>query len=118
MERTDRGDDSDNTIMVMTFGQLLDHDMQLTPVRQSSNGSFLDCCERENLDNVDCCPISVPHGDFFFGRENRPSCIRFIRSQTVEHAGRNCRQVPDIKNVNTAWIDASFLYGSEEEDAL
>ena len=118
MERTERGLDDDNTIMVMTFGQLLDHDMQLTPLRQLENGSFLDCCERENLNHDDCCPISVPKGDFFYGRENRPNCMRFIRSQTTNPPGRNCRQLPDIKNANTAWIDVSFIYGSDEEEAL
>lgn len=110
--------DIKNTIMVMTFGQLVDHDMQLTPLRQMENGSFLNCCEQENLNHVDCCPISVPTGDFFYGREGRTNCMGFIRSKTTNHPGRNCRRLPDIENANTAWIDASFLYGSDDEDAL
>jgi len=110
--------DIKNTIMVMTFGQMIDHDMQLTPLRQMENGSFLNCCEQENLNHVDCCPISVPTGDFFYGREGRTNCMGFIRSKTTNHPGRNCRRLPDIENANTAWIDASFLYGSDDEDAL
>ena len=118
MERNESAVDTKNTMMVMHFGQLLDHDIQLTPLRQLENGSFLNCCERQNLNHPDCCPINVPRGDFFYGQQGRPSCMGFIRSKTTTRPGRFCRHLPDIENANTAWIDASFLYGSDEEDAL
>jgi hypothetical protein len=105
-------------MMVMTFGQLLDHDMQLTPLRQTESGDFLDCCSPMNRDSEDCCPIHVPVGDHFYGQASRPMCIPFLRSKLVQPSGHECRRLPDVENSNSAWIDASFLYGSDEELAL
>ena len=41
----------------MTFGQLVDHDVQLTPVRDTESGEFMDCCAPANVHHVDCCAI-------------------------------------------------------------
>ena len=85
---TDEPDASnDTTVMLMTFGQVVDHDMQLTPLRDTESGQFMDCCAPANKDHVDCCPIEVPEGDLFFGIENRPNCLPFLRSKLFEHQG-------------------------------
>ena len=81
---TDEPDASnDTTVMLMTFGQVVDHDMQLTPLRDTESGQFMDCCAPANKDHVDCCPIEVPEGDLFFGIENRPDCLPFLRSKLL-----------------------------------
>jgi len=116
---TDEPDASnDTTVMLMTFGQVVDHDMQLTPLRDTESGQFMDCCAPANKDHVDCCPIEVPEGDLFFGIENRPDCLPFLRSKLFEHQGNSCRKLADVGNANTAYLDLSFLYGSDEETAL
>ena len=32
--------------------------------------------------------------------------------------GQNCHKLADVGNANTAYLDLSFLYGSDEETAL
>jgi len=56
---------------LMVWGQLIDHDIELTPVRQSEEGEFLDCCAEENAGAPECCPIHAPRGDPFYGKEGR-----------------------------------------------
>jgi hypothetical protein len=41
-----------------------------------------------------------------------------IITSLVSRPGSECRQRPDVENANTAYIDASFLYGSDEGRAL
>jgi len=59
------------TQFLMVFGQLVDHDIELTPVRQTEEGEFVDCCAPENVGAPDCCPIVAPEGDPFYGKEGR-----------------------------------------------
>ena len=63
--------------------------------------------------------IQVPPGDFFFGKKERPACIPFLRSKVTPFP-RNCKRrlLPDVENMNTPWIDMSYLYGSTEEKAV
>ena len=57
------------------------------PLRDTESGQFMDCCAPANKDHVDCCPIEVPEGDLFFGVDNRPDCLPFLRSKLFEHQG-------------------------------
>ncbi len=120
-----RGEDGTSTAksaMLWNFGQLVDHDIELTPPRQTEDGEFLDCCADENRESPDCCPIEAPKDDPFYGQKGRPTCMPFIRSLLTKRSSsssKNCmRQKPDITNANTAWVDASFLYGSDDKRAM
>ena len=86
-KRTETDISSNTTIMLMTFGQLVDHDIQLTPLRDTEGGDFTDCCADANKHHVDCCPIEVPKGDEFYGKDDRPDCLPFLRSKLFEHKG-------------------------------
>ena len=86
-KRTETDISSNTTIMLMTFGQLVDHDIQLTPLRDTDGGDFTDCCADANKHHVDCCPIEVPKGDEFYGKDDRPDCLPFLRSKLFEHKG-------------------------------
>ena len=55
--------------------------------REAESGEFMDCCADANKDHVDCCPIEVPQGDLFYGVDNRPNCLPFLRSKLFEHQG-------------------------------
>ncbi len=87
--------------------------------RQTEDGEFLDCCAEENRDSPDCCPIDAPFDDPFFGKEGRPTCMPFIRSLETKRPASNInsckKQKPDIANANTAWVDLSSIYGSEDQ---
>jgi peroxidase len=66
------------TLMVMQWGQLIDHDLTHTPMIRGHANSVLDCraCDSER-EHPACYPIPVPQEDRFF-----PStvCIPFTRS--------------------------------------
>lgn len=77
-----RGEEDDEpklSMYVMVVGQVVDHDIVLTPLRATPSGNFLDCCAPENADAPECCSIKTPPGDFFYGRDSRPTCIPFLR---------------------------------------
>ena len=109
-----RGEDEYNahaSIMVMIYGQLIDHDMMKTP----ENVAVDECCKAENRMAPSCCPIIAPPSDHFYGKEGRSTCIDFLRSLRVK--GIDCKARSDVQNENTAFIDASFLYGSTKHAA-
>ena len=73
------------TLMVMQFGQFLDHDITLTPVNKGFQNSILDCrdCESQQRVHPECLPIPVPNNDPYYPSVNissgRPFCIAFTR---------------------------------------
>ena len=84
--------------MLWQWGQFLDHDLDLTP------------------GGGEAAPIAVPTGDPFFDpTSSGTATIEFNRSvsdpTTGAVLGNPREQITEI----TAWIDASNVYGSEEE---
>ncbi len=73
---TDRPD-PDISLMVMQFGQFLDHDITLTPEADEAEG----CCEATlaTLHNEDCLAIPVgPADPFVIGEEQgHQNCLEF-----------------------------------------
>lgn len=90
------------TDMHTLWGQFIDHDIDLTPT-QSGSG-------------VELFPIPVPTGDPFFDPGSTGTqIIPLTRSIFNPLTGStNPRQQ---KNVITAWVDASLVYGSDEAKA-
>lgn len=100
-------DEPDNrfTHMVMQFGQFLDHDLTLAPKDETK-----DCCTSGVQDN-DCFTIPIPNPDRFYSWVNNTAkCLNFVRSTPI------CRvNVREQFNELTAYIDASMVYGSDQE---
>lgn len=87
--------------MLWQWGQFLDHDIDLT----------------DGVEPAEPEPISVPTGDVFFDPNSTGTVkMSFNRSIYDEHTGINTprQQINEI----TGWIDASNVYGSDEERAL
>ncbi|KAG7157757.1 Peroxidasin-like 3 [Homarus americanus] len=103
------------TLMVMQFGQFLDHDITFTPVNKGFQSSILDCrdCEAQQRVHPECWPIPVPDNDPFYPAVNissgRPFCIAFTRSLPGQQTLGAREQI----NQNTAFLDASQIYGQE-----
>merc|ERR1711962_926033 len=95
-----------NTHMVTQFGQYLDHDIAETPSHEVE-----DCCTKGKTD--ECFPIPVPNDDNFYGPRN-VTCLEFRRS--VIFCGEKGGSKEQFNEV-THFIDASTVYGSEEEIA-
>ncbi len=95
------------TNMFVHFGQFLDHDFVLSP-QTRINGS---CCDEANFDNKNCFPMSVPRDDPIFNRTcmDFPRTVRFCNDSHV---------VAEQVNANTAFIDASMVYGSSPDPSL
>ncbi|CAH1772788.1 unnamed protein product, partial [Owenia fusiformis] len=112
--------DEQYTHMLMQWGQFLDHDMTFTPMAvsnaQFSNGAHCN----ETCENVSpCFPINVPPHD---PRIHRHRCMGVTRSSAICGSGMTSvffRNVHHREQMNqiTAFIDASNVYGSSEEDS-
>ncbi len=109
--------DARHTLMLMQWGQFLDHDVTLTPMIRGRNNTVLDCssCNSRAVHRA-CDPIPVPENDDFFSTRRRRSgdgeeqaCIPFTRSLPGQQSRSRRREQ---LNENTAWVDASHLYGS------
>jgi hypothetical protein len=75
--------------LVYVWGQFIDHDISLTP-----------------QDATDSVPIPLPADEKVF-----TAPIPFTRSEVFPGTGVNSPR--DQFNLNTAWIDASMVYGSD-----
>jgi hypothetical protein len=75
------------------WGQFIDHDMTLTPT-----------------DTIEFVPIPLPGDEKVF-----TAPIPFFRSQIFPGSGLTTPR--DEFNINTAWIDASMVYGSDSARA-
>ncbi|XP_069139876.1 chorion peroxidase-like isoform X2 [Argopecten irradians] len=99
------------TIMYMSFGQFLDHDITSTPSMKDENNNPIDCCQDNNVvQNSACFPIGIPDNDERFVTK----CMSFTRSAAAVNNGCD----PDYRqqiNQLTSYIDASNVYGSYQE---
>ncbi|XP_076365683.1 chorion peroxidase-like isoform X2 [Tachypleus tridentatus] len=75
------------SVMLMQWGQFLDHDMTHSAVTTGFNGSKLRCCGvSPTFQHPSCFPIVIPHDDIFYSRYN-VSCMEFARSSPSPHHG-------------------------------
>jgi peroxidase len=106
----------DVSVLLMVWGQFVDHDITHVPVHDDS-GEAIDCCARSGsafsqFASVECFPIPIPANDRVF----RISCMNFARSQTAPRL--DCFPGPSEQiNQITHWLDGSNIYGSDDEEA-
>ncbi|XP_055327659.1 uncharacterized protein LOC129580922 [Paramacrobiotus metropolitanus] len=102
------------THMLMQYGQFVDHDMTLTPIATALNGFNFNCrsCNAQEVTSANCRPIPIPLADSsmtpFISNTTERRCLAFIRSAT----GRTSFGAREQVNQNTAYVDASMVYGS------
>ncbi|CAL8092787.1 unnamed protein product [Orchesella dallaii] len=102
-----------HTLMLMQFGQFVDHDITFTPVHKGPEGKILNCrdCESQLQTHPECWPIQVGSGDAYYPPMNRdsgrPNCIPFTRSLP----GQQRLGPRDQINQNSAYLDSSQIYG-------
>jgi len=109
------------TMMVMQWGQFLDHDLTATAQSRGFNLSVPRCCdERTGLPlaeedrHPDCLPVPISPGDPFYASHNQ-SCMEFLRSSPAPQP--NCALGPrDQINQVTTYLDASNVYGSDDHE--
>ena len=103
--------DTKYTLMVMQWGQFLDHDLVHTPQSRGFNKSVLPCksCDSSNLHPA-CYPIPIPEDDSFYGSPGAPKCIPFTRSIGGQQTLGPREQINQL----TSYMDAGMVYGSDE----
>ncbi|XP_017785026.1 PREDICTED: uncharacterized protein LOC108568445 [Nicrophorus vespilloides] len=101
------------TLMTMQYAQFLDHDLTMTPIHKGFHESIPNCrdCDSPRTVHPECNPFPVPPGDHYYPEVNITSgqrlCFPFMRSLPgQQHLGPR-EQV----NQNTAYLDASQIYG-------
>lgn len=116
--------DSTFTHMLMQWGQFFDHDLDHTVMAGSlnrfSNGlACKDSCTSEQP----CFPIEIYKNDTERPHYPIGQCMEFIRSSAVCGSGETSlmsNQVIQREQINqlTSYIDASNVYGSNDQDAF
>nr|XP_045625957.1 uncharacterized protein LOC123775117 isoform X1 [Procambarus clarkii] len=104
------------TLMVMQWGQFIDHDIIFTPVNKGFQDSILDCrsCDSPQTVHPECFPIHIPPNDPFFPPVNISSGQPFCMPLTRSMPGQLTLGYREQMNQVTAFIDASHTYGSDK----
>ncbi|XP_075228376.1 peroxidase homolog [Lycorma delicatula] len=104
------------TVMVVAWGQFMDHDFTLTgtPLDPLNKNEPEECCNRPpHLKNPYCLEIEVPEDDYFY-RKFGVRCQDFVRGFPAVRPG--CRLGSRTPfNTLTGVIDANTVYGVTEE---
>lgn len=109
-----REDESQVTMMLLQWGQLIDHDLTATLQPRSINGSIPRCCESDTV-HPSCLPMKVPRDDPFLARLG-VKCLEFLRSAPAQR--RDCfLSWREQTNQVTSFIDASPVYSSSPRTA-
>ncbi|XP_033762656.1 uncharacterized protein LOC117344118 [Pecten maximus] len=101
----------ENTVMVMAWGQFVDHDFIRTPMSTDDNGEPLECCAPGADTILECFPITIPPGDPHF----TSNCMSVSRSSPGSPTDCSLGYREQV-NVLTSYIDASNVYGSTQEE--
>ncbi|XP_035219723.1 peroxidase-like isoform X2 [Stegodyphus dumicola] len=112
------------TNLLMAWGQMIAHDMTLTPTVMLKiwNGHEfkdepLDCCEILTT-HPDCIPIVMNYRDGFYSQGH---CMNVVRSVAYTYSPISCQPLQlglprEQMNQLTSFIDASLVYGTTEEE--
>ncbi|XP_045119101.1 peroxidase-like [Portunus trituberculatus] len=106
------------TVLAMTWGQFVDHDITLTAQSKGSGGQSIACCTEEvtrnkTLRHPECFPIPLSDSDPLYKGSNS-TCLEFTRSAPAP----KCKFGPrEQLNQQTSYLDASAVYGATPEAA-
>ncbi|XP_062123011.1 chorion peroxidase isoform X2 [Drosophila sulfurigaster albostrigata] len=102
------------TLMIVQWGQLLDHDITSTAQPRSINGSIPSCCGGKDF-HPSCFPIKVPLDDPWLSPLN-VRCLEFLRSAPAQR--RDCvLSWREQTNQATSYIDASPIYSNSAKSS-
>ncbi|XP_065349910.1 peroxidase [Cloeon dipterum] len=107
--------DHAGTVMVVAWGQFMDHDYTLTatPLDPLNRNEPEECCHRPpHLKNPYCLEIEIPSNDYFYGHY-KVKCQDFVRGFVAVRPG--CRLGSRTPyNTLTGVLDGNTVYGVTE----
>ncbi|XP_054003240.1 uncharacterized protein LOC128889548 isoform X1 [Hylaeus anthracinus] len=107
--------DHAGTVMVIAWGQFMDHDYTLTgtPLDPLNRNDPEECCHRPpHLKNPYCNEILIPEDDYFYRLFN-VKCMDFVRAFPAVRPG--CRLGSRVPfNLLTGVLDGNTVYGITE----
>ncbi|XP_071750194.1 LOW QUALITY PROTEIN: salivary peroxidase/catechol oxidase-like [Lepeophtheirus salmonis] len=115
MHRDEGFHDHAVTILLVAWGQFIDHDITLSAeTKDPRTGKTPKCCEEgQTAVHPNCLPIEIPSHDTFFSK-HKQRCMNFVRSQAGLRY--NCRLGPrDTFNEVSSLLDAGTVYSNSEE---
>ncbi|XP_047500868.1 peroxidase-like [Penaeus chinensis] len=103
------------SVLHMTYGQFLDHDLTFAPLNKGRYGEAIPCCllaeDNPSFLHPECAPIPIPADDPFYSKFNQ-TCMDFVRSAPAPRCLLGPREQ---MNEKTAYIDGSQVYGIDDE---
>ncbi|XP_037084821.1 peroxidase-like [Pollicipes pollicipes] len=108
------------TLSVMQWGQFVDHDFNHALVFNLGAAGSIECCEDDGRTlpttplHPQCIPIPIPVDDPFYSRFGQ-RCMSLVRSLPAPSLDCIARPSTPINEL-TSHLDASNLYGSEQEE--
>ncbi|KAF7496118.1 Chorion peroxidase [Sarcoptes scabiei] len=110
--------DPQYTLMVMQWGQFIDHDLTLAASTRAATGQGLICCHPETQKKIEhhaCFPIEIPNNDPFYSRHNQ-RCMHLVRNSPAPRSGCSLGHREQMNTLSHI-IDGSMVYGSTQERA-
>ncbi|KAJ8322279.1 hypothetical protein KUTeg_000750 [Tegillarca granosa] len=113
--------DNIRTMIVFHYGQLVEHDVILTPTFRGHQDAEMECCDadpRFTAKRAACFPIHIPDRDARFNI----SCMNFVRVIPSVYPYCPMRasclkpQTRTPINLQTSYFDASMVYGSSLQE--
>jgi len=101
------------TILLVAWGQFIDHDITLSAeTKDHATGKTPKCCDG-GTPHENCLPIEIPANDHFYS-QYKQRCMNFVRSQAGLRY--NCRLGPrNSFNQISSILDAGTVYSNSEE---
>jgi len=102
------------TILLVAWGQFIDHDITLTAeTKDPRTGKTPRCCEGQAASHKNCLAIEIPVGDHFFKLHNK-RCMNFVRNQAGLRAGCSLGPREQFNEISSL-LDAQTVYSNEAE---
>lgn len=102
------------TMLLMQWGQFLDHDTTHTPISRGQMGSGISCCRNgreieSSLRHPDCFQIEIPRNDHMFAPFGE-RCMEFVRSLPAPRPECNFGPREQVQIANKLNIYFYFIY--------